>query len=67
MVKPVVEKPVEAAPAAEASKPAEEEVFTTSSPRPALGINVVGKIDLSALNQSTRPKRKPRKRSVMNA
>ncbi len=58
MVKPVAEKPVEATPAAEAPKPAEEEVFTTSSPRPALGINVVGKIDLSALNQSTRPKKK---------
>ncbi len=58
VVKPVAEKPVEATPAAEAPKPAEEEVFTTSSPRPALGINVVGKIDLSALNQSTRPKKK---------
>ena len=57
-MKPVAEKPVEATPAAEAPKPAEEEVFTTSSPRPALGINVVGKIDLSALNQSTRPKKK---------
>ncbi len=71
---PVVEKkeePKPAAPAVEAAKPApvdEEpktsaskvEVFTTHSERKLVGqrMNVVGKIDLDALNQSTRPKKK---------
>lgn len=71
---PVVEKkeePKPAAPVAEAPKPApaaEEpktsapkvEVFTTHSERKLVGqrMNVVGKIDLDALNQSTRPKKK---------
>ena len=71
---PVVEKKEEhkpAAPAVEAAKPApvaEEpktsapkvEVFTTHSERKLVGqrMNVVGKIDLDALNQSTRPKKK---------
>ncbi|MDE6309745.1 MAG: translation initiation factor IF-2 N-terminal domain-containing protein, partial [Muribaculaceae bacterium] len=35
----------------------EPEIFTTER-EPALKLNVVGKIDLSALNQSTRPKKK---------
>ena len=51
-------------PAPEPEKPAqepakeEEEIFTlgTTAPRPSL--NVIGKIDLNSLNQSTRPKKK---------
>ena len=40
------------------SQPEEEEIFTlgTHAPRPSL--NVIGKIDLNTLNQSTRPKKK---------
>ena len=71
---PVVEKkeePKPAAPAVENAKPApvaeepktsapQVEVFTTHSERKLVGqrMNVVGKIDLDALNQSTRPKKK---------
>ena len=42
------------------AKAAEEEVeiFTTGTPEIKNTINVVGKIDLSAINQSTRPKKK---------
>ncbi len=48
------EEPQTAAPAKE------EEVFRlhTTNPIPGPQINVIGKIDLSALNQSTRPKKK---------
>ncbi len=35
-----------------------EDIFTTPHPKPALNLNIVGKIDLSSLNQSTRPKKK---------
>lgn len=61
--KPVKEKakaaePAESAAPHDAEKPEEDEVFTTGVPRLATSINVVGKIDLSALNQSTRPKKK---------
>ena len=35
-----------------------EEIFTTRIPELKASINVVGKIDLSAINQSTRPKKK---------
>lgn len=52
-----------AAPASEAPKAAEEEIFTVGLPANGPTINVVGKIDLSAINQSTRPKRN-RRRSV---
>ena len=65
------EEPKPAAPAVEAAKPApvaevpktsapKVEVFTTHSERKLVGqrMNVVGKIDLDALNQSTRPKKK---------
>lgn len=52
-----------AAPAPEAPKAAEEEIFTVGLPANGPTINVVGKIDLSAINQSTRPKRN-RRRSV---
>ena len=47
----------QATPAA-AEKPAEPEVFAPSTPRPALSLNIVGKIDLDAINQTTRPKKK---------
>ncbi|MBS7368412.1 MAG: translation initiation factor IF-2, partial [Prevotella sp.] len=63
--------PKPAAPAVETAKPApvaeepktsapQVEVFTTHSERKLVGqrMNVVGKIDLDALNQSTRPKKK---------
>ncbi|MDO4320097.1 MAG: translation initiation factor IF-2 [Bacteroidales bacterium] len=50
------EKPV--AETAEAPKDAEPEVFAPSAPRPAVSLNIVGKIDLDALNQTTRPKKK---------
>ena len=39
-------------------EPKKEEIFTLGTPTPNLNINVVGKIDLSALNQTTRPKKK---------
>lgn len=45
-------------PVAEKSPEKKEEVFTLGVPKPNLNINVVGKIDLSALNQTTRPKKK---------
>ena len=35
-----------------------EEIFTTPAPKPAVTLNIIGKIDLDALNQSTRPKKK---------
>ena len=40
--------------------PAEPEVFVPEgpAPKPAVNLNIVGKIDLSAINQSTRPKKK---------
>ena len=62
--KPVAEsKPVvEQKPAVEAPKPAEpekkEEIFSLGTPTSNVNINVVGKIDLSAINQTTRPKKK---------
>lgn len=39
-------------------KPAEPEVFSLGLPKVGPQINVVGKIDLAALNQSTRPKKR---------
>ena len=36
----------------------EDEIFTLNRPKLTTSINVVGKIDLSALNQQTRPKKK---------
>ncbi len=50
------EKPAEAPKAAE--KPAEPEVFTLGLPENRPTINVIGKIDLSTINQTTRPKKK---------
>jgi translation initiation factor IF-2 len=62
------EAPAAAAPAAapkaeqpkapEAAKAGEPEVFTLGVPKVGPQINVIGKIDLSAINQSTRPKKK---------
>ena len=36
----------------------EEEIFTTGKPQPAVNLNIVGKIDLNAINANTRPKKK---------
>ena len=63
---PKVEKPVEAAKEAAVEKPVAEEkdgdaIFTLKSEKKILNspkVNVLGKIDLDALNQSTRPKKK---------
>ena len=52
-----VEAPAEEAAPAVAEK-AEPEVFAVKRPEFVSKINVVGKVDLSALNQSTRPKKK---------
>lgn len=49
-----VEKPVAETPEEKAA----EEVFAPDTPRPALSLNIVGKIDLDAINQTTRPKKK---------
>ncbi len=46
-----------AAPAAEVPK---EEIFTIERTAPAPSLNIVGKFDLEALNQNTRPKKKSR-------
>ena len=46
-----------AAPASEVPK---EEIFTIERTAPAPSLNIVGKIDLEALNQNTRPKKKSR-------
>lgn len=43
---------------AEAAPKQETEIFTTPAVKPAVNLNIVGKIDLAALNQSTRPKKK---------
>lgn len=60
---PVAEKPAAPAPAKVSEKAAEpkadkEEIFSVGLPSGGPTINVVGKIDLSAINQSTRPKKK---------
>ena len=52
---PAATKPAETTPAAEKKEP---EIFTVGVPKVGPSINVVGKIDLSAINQSTRPKKK---------
>ncbi|MBR6490171.1 MAG: translation initiation factor IF-2 [Muribaculaceae bacterium] len=53
-----VEVEVPAAPASVEQEEPKEEIFTTRIPELKTNINVVGKIDLSAINQSTRPKKK---------
>jgi len=45
-------------PAAGQAKPDEPEVFTLASHTPAPSLNIVGKIDLDAMNLNTRPKKK---------
>lgn len=60
---PVADKPAAPAPVKVAEKPAEpkadkEEIFSVGLPSGGPTINVVGKIDLSAIYQSTRPKKK---------
>ena len=56
------EKAVEVAPVkeeqAETEAPKEDEVFKIRQPELGAKINVIGQIDLAALNQSTRPKKK---------
>ncbi len=52
---PVVEKAV---PEKEEPRPKDDEVFKLRTPELVSKINVVGQIDLAALNQSTRPKKK---------
>lgn len=52
------EAPEAPAPEAAPAQDKEEEVFTPDTPRPAVSLNIVGKIDLDALNQTTRPKKK---------
>ena len=52
------EKPKAEEPKAEAEKPAEPEVFRYNSEPAVVAPKVIGHIDLSALNQSTRPKKK---------
>ena len=64
-VKPVVEKPVEQAPAQPAAEVVNEPA-ANEAPQPQLTqveevapkLNIIGQIDLSAINQSTRPKKK---------
>ena len=51
VVIPVTEEPV-------ATQQAEPEVFAVKRPEFVSKINVIGKVDLSAINQSTRPKKK---------
>ncbi len=80
---PVVRRPQEA-PKAEAPKPAapkeesskaeapasaEPEVFTIERSQPAPSLNIVGKIDLDAINLTTRPKKKTKeeRRNERNA
>ena len=62
VAKPVVEAAaIPEAPIADDYQDIEEkqpEIFTTGVPELKTSINVVGKIDLSAINQSTRPKKK---------
>ncbi len=54
----VEERSAQATPVAAEAPKAEEEVFTPGTPRPAVSLNIVGKIDLDSLNQTTRPKKK---------
>ncbi len=57
---PKAEAPVKEAPAAPAKEEAksEPEVFSLGLPENRPTINVIGKIDLSTINQTTRPKKK---------
>ncbi len=55
---PKAESPKEEKPDATAEASKTDEIFKVGVPSTGLSINVVGKIDLSAINQSTRPKKK---------
>ena len=55
---PVAAPATPVTPAAVEPEAPKEEIFTTRIPELKASINVVGKIDLSAINQSTRPKKK---------
>ncbi|MCH4156204.1 MAG: translation initiation factor IF-2 [Muribaculaceae bacterium] len=52
------QKPQQPAVPAQPQKPAEPEIFSLGSPTLKTTLNVIGKIDLSTLNQQTRPKKK---------
>jgi translation initiation factor IF-2 len=52
------QKPQQPAAPAQPQKPAEPEIFSLGSPTLKTTLNVIGKIDLSTLNQQTRPKKK---------
>ena len=54
----VVEPAVPETPQVEQSEPEEEVEETTADAGAASGVKVIGKIDLSSINQSTRPKKK---------
>ncbi len=54
----VVEPAVPETPQVEQSEPGEEDEETTADAGAASGVKVIGKIDLSSINQSTRPKKK---------
>ena len=54
----MVEEEEEEEIAVEPEETSKTEIFTTPTSVPKPNINVVGKIDLAALNQSTRPKKK---------
>ncbi|MDE5629108.1 MAG: translation initiation factor IF-2 N-terminal domain-containing protein, partial [Muribaculaceae bacterium] len=55
---PVAEKKQEPAPASTPAPAAGNDVFKLESSAPAPSINIVGKIDLEAMNLNTRPKKK---------
>ena len=61
--------PKEESPKAEAPASAEPEVFTIERSQPAPSLNIVGKIDLDAINLTTRPKKKTKeeRRNERNA
>ena len=58
VAEPKVEKKEPQQEPAQSQEKKEEEIFSVSRPTNTPTINVVGKIDLSAINQQTRPKKK---------
>ncbi len=54
----------EEAPVEKEGKEEGEEIFKIHQPEFVSKINVIGQIDLAALNQSTRPKKKSKKRNA---
>jgi len=58
---PEAEKPLAAKEPEKAQQPAaakDDEVFTIERPKTGPSLNIIGKIDLDAINQTTRPKKK---------